>query len=122
VAVQATRGASIFALQIALAMSATIIATSSDEKLKTMVLLGTGYAINSSEAPTWSQKGREFTYGKSAYTVIDVGGQSILTESFNAVRLGGIISQKGSLPPKDDFGKVDAPLRTTQTQAWDSGG
>jgi NADPH:quinone reductase-like Zn-dependent oxidoreductase len=117
VVVQGTGGVSIFALQIAHAAGANVIATSSsDAKLKTAIFLGADYAINYSTTPQWSKVVREKTGGRGADNIIDVGGSSTIAESFKAIRFGGIISQIGALPARGEVEKVDASVRAIQTQ------
>ena len=117
VVVQGTGGVSIFALQIAHAAGADVIATSSsDSKLKTAMELGADHTINYSKTPKWSEEVRRITGGRGADNVIDVGGVSTVAESFKAIRYGGIISQIGALPAKGEFEKVDASMRAIQTQ------
>jgi len=115
--VQGTGGVSIFALQIAHAAGANVIATSSsDAKLKVAVSLGADHTINYSTNPQWSKQVREVTRGRGADNIIDVGGSSTIAESFKAIRFGGIISQIGALPAKGTVEKVDASVRAIQTQ------
>ena len=117
VVVQGTGGVSIFALQIAHAAGANVIATSSsDKKLKTAATLGADFTINYTKTPKWSQVVREVTQDRGADHIIDVGGSSTIAESFNAIRFGGIINQIGALPPKCEFEKIDVSVRAIQTQ------
>jgi NADPH:quinone reductase-like Zn-dependent oxidoreductase len=67
VLVLGTGGVSIFALQIAKAMGATVIATSSsDEKLKRVRALGADHTINYRHDPDWGARVREWTHGSFA--------------------------------------------------------
>lgn len=117
VVVQGTGGVSIFALQIAFAAGANVIATSSsDSKLKIAIQLGADHTINYSKTPKWSTEVRRLTAGRGADNIIDVGGASTVAESFKAIRFGGIISQIGALPAKGEFEKVDVSVRAIQTQ------
>jgi NADPH:quinone reductase-like Zn-dependent oxidoreductase len=117
VVVQGTGGVSIFALQIAHAAGANVIATSSsDAKLKTAISLGADHTINYYTTPQWSKIVRERTGGRGADNIIDVGGSSTIAESFKAIRFGGIISQIGALPARGEVEKVDASVRAIQTQ------
>jgi NADPH:quinone reductase-like Zn-dependent oxidoreductase len=117
VVVQGTGGVSIFALQIAHAAGASVIATSSsDAKLQTAISLGADHTINYSKNPKWSEQVRQITGGRGADHVIDVGGASTIAESFKAIRFGGVINQIGALPAKGEVEKVDASVRAIQTQ------
>lgn len=115
--VQGTGGVSIFALQIAHAAGASVIATSSsDAKLQTAIQLGADNTINYSTNPKWSEQVKQITGGRGADHVIDVGGASTIAESFKAIRFGGVINQIGALPAKGEVEKVDASVRAIQTQ------
>ena len=117
VVVQGTGGVSIFALQIAHAAGATVIATSSSDKnLEIAKSLGADHLINYSTTPQWSRPVREITKGRGADHIIDVGGQSTIAESFKAIKFGGVIDQIGMLPSKGEVEKVDASVRAIQTQ------
>jgi len=117
VVVQGTGGVSIFALQIAHAAGATVIATSSSSvKLTHAKALGADHLINYSTTPQWSVPVREITRGRGADHIIDVGGASTIAESFKAIKFGGVIDQIGMLPAKGEVERVDASVRAIQTQ------
>ncbi|WP_347302435.1 NAD(P)-dependent alcohol dehydrogenase [Croceibacterium sp. TMG7-5b_MA50] len=98
VLVLGTGGVSIWALQIARAMGATVIATSSsDEKLERARQLGAAHGINYRSQPEWGQQARDWTGGRGVDHVIEVGGPATLGQSLNAVRVGGHISMIGVL-------------------------
>lgn len=93
-----TGGVSIFALQIAKAMGATVIATSSsDEKIERLKALGADHTINYKSVPAWGKRVQELTGGRGVDHVIEVGGPGTLPESIDAVRIGGHISLIGVL-------------------------
>ena len=97
VLIQGTGGVSIFALQFAKAMGATVIATSSsDEKLGRLKGLGADHLINYKAEPEWGAKARELL-GRGVDHVVEVGGAGTLPESIHAVRVGGRISLIGVL-------------------------
>ncbi|WP_273210056.1 zinc-dependent alcohol dehydrogenase family protein [Marinobacter subterrani] len=97
-----TGGVSIFALQFAKMMGATVISTSSsDEKLERLTALGADHTINYKTTPAWGQKVRELTGGQGADHVIEVGGPGTLPESIDAVRIGGHISLIGVLTGRE---------------------
>ena len=98
VLVQGTGGVSIFALQFAKALGATVIATSSsDEKLVRARKLGADHTINYKQTPEWGKAARELTGGRGVDVVIEVGGENTLNQSFDAARVGGTIVVIGVL-------------------------
>jgi len=93
-----TGGVSIFALQLAKAMGATVIATSSsDEKLERVRALGADHTINYRQHEDWGVRARDWTGGCGVDHVIEVGGPGTLGQSIIAVRVGGHISLIGVL-------------------------
>jgi NADPH:quinone reductase-like Zn-dependent oxidoreductase len=93
-----TGGVSIYALQIARAMGATVIATSSSEaKLARLRDLGAAHTLNYREEPRWGERVRALTGGRGVDHVIEVGGPGTLPQSIRAVRNGGHISLIGVL-------------------------
>jgi len=93
-----TGGVSIFAVQFAKAMGASVISTSSsDEKLERLEGLGADHTINYTAEPEWGKRVLELTSGTGADHVIEVGGPGTLPQSINAVRIGGHISLIGVL-------------------------
>jgi NADPH:quinone reductase-like Zn-dependent oxidoreductase len=98
VLVLGTGGVSVFALQIAKAMGATVIATSSsDEKLVRARALGADHVVNYKAVPEWGEAVRALTGGRGVDHVIEVGGPATLPQSIAAVRLGGHIALIGVL-------------------------
>ena len=86
VLVLGTGGVSIFALQIARAMGATVIATSSsDEKLERLRTMGAAHGINYRQNQEWGDRVRELTGGTGVDHVVEVGGPGTLTQSIKAV-------------------------------------
>ncbi len=97
VLVQGSGGVSIFALQFAKAMGATVIATSSsDEKLARLKAMGADHLINYKSNPNWGQEAAKLTGGGVDH-VVEIGGAGTLPESIAAVRIGGHISLIGVL-------------------------
>lgn len=93
-----TGGVSIIALQIAKAMGARVIVTSSsDEKLERARALGADAVVNYRTTPQWSNAVREFTNGRGVDHVVELGGPGTLAQSIDAVRVGGHISLIGVL-------------------------
>ncbi|MFQ3595742.1 MAG: NAD(P)-dependent alcohol dehydrogenase [Sphingomonadaceae bacterium] len=97
VLVQGTGGVSIFALQFAKAMGATVIATSSsDAKLERLKALGADHLINYRAVPDWGRKAAELAGGGVDH-VVEIGGAGTLPESITAARIGGHIALIGVL-------------------------
>ncbi len=98
VVVQGTGGVSLFALQLAKAFGAKVIATSGDdEKLARALIAGADHGIHYKHTPRWSKTVREVTEGRGADLVVEVGGAGTLTESIGAVRASGRIALVGAL-------------------------
>ncbi len=98
VLVQGTGGVSLFALQLAVALGARVIVTSSsDAKLETAKKLGSWRQINYREDPDWGRTAGELTGGEGVDHVVEVGGAGTLAQSLRAVKIGGSISVIGVL-------------------------
>ncbi|MDD2795877.1 NAD(P)-dependent alcohol dehydrogenase [Acidocella sp.] len=98
VLIQGTGGVSIFALQLAKAFGATVIATSSSAaKLDRLKALGADHLINYREQPEWGAAAREITGGRGVDIVVEIGGAGTLPQSIQSVRLGGHIALIGVL-------------------------
>jgi len=96
--VQGTGGVSVFAVQIASAFGAKVIATSSkDENLARVKALGAWEGINYTKRPDWENVALELTDGKGVDQLLDVVGGDGLNRSVAATRVGGHISQIGFL-------------------------
>jgi NADPH:quinone reductase-like Zn-dependent oxidoreductase len=108
VLVQGTGGVSLFALQFAKAMGATVIATSSsDEKLERLKALGADQVINYRSEPNWGGLARKLTDGRGVDHVVDVGGPATLPQAFSACRVGASVAMVGLLTGHE------GPLPTT---------
>ncbi len=93
-----TGGVSVFALQVAKAMGATVIVTSSsDEKLEKARALGADHLINYRRTERWGEQVVSLTSGRGADHVIEVGGSGTLPQSIAATRIGGHIALIGVL-------------------------
>jgi NADPH:quinone reductase-like Zn-dependent oxidoreductase len=93
-----TGGVSMFALQFAKSMGATVIVTSSsDAKLERVRALGADHTINYKQVPEWGAAVRGVTGGLGADHVIELGGPGSLAQSIIAARTGGHISLIGTL-------------------------
>lgn len=98
VLVLGTGGVSIFALQFAKMMGATVIATSSsDQKLERLRALGANHTINYKTEPEWGVAVRRWTQGRGVDHVVEIGGPGTLPQSIAAVRIGGHVSLIGTL-------------------------
>ncbi len=111
-----TGGVSIFGLQLAKAMGArTIVTSSSDEKLATARSLGADVTINYRSTPRWSSAVIEATAGRGVDHVLEVGGPGTLEQSLLATRPGGTISLIGLLDPGQTQPSVLPALLNAQT-------
>jgi NADPH:quinone reductase-like Zn-dependent oxidoreductase len=100
VLVQGTGGVSIFALQLAKAMGATVIATSSsDAKLERLRGLGADHLLNYRTTPDWGKAAARLVGGVDH--VVEVGGAGTLAQSIAAVRNGGHIALIGALTGRE---------------------
>lgn len=92
-------GVSVFALQLAKALGATVIATtSSAAKAEILTALGADQVVNYSEIPNWGQHiKRNLTGRVGVDCVVEVGGPATINESLHAVRWGGEVVLIGFL-------------------------
>ena len=98
VLIQGSGGVSVFALQLAKAAGARVIATSSsDEKLERLKSLGADELINYKEVPAWGLKTLELTGGVGVDSVVEIGGAGTLDQSMMATRVGGHVALIGVL-------------------------
>lgn len=98
VLLQGTGGVSILGLQIAVALGAKpVITSSSDEKLARARQLGAVAGINYKTQPEWEKGVREATGGAGVQQVLEVGGKQTLPHSLASVGFGGHIALIGGL-------------------------
>ena len=98
VLVQGTGGVSIFALQIARAVGASVVATtSSDGKIDRLRALGADHIVNYVAEPQWGRAVRKLAGGRGVDRVVEVGGPGTIGQSLRAVALGGEIASIGFL-------------------------
>ncbi|TFL05182.1 hypothetical protein BDV98DRAFT_610783 [Pterulicium gracile] len=100
VLVLGTGGVSLFALQIAVASGAVVIATSSsNEKPKfASKWAQPRYLINYTKTtPNWDEEVLRITNGRGVDHVIEVGGSGTLIKSVNSIRIGGSVDVMGFL-------------------------
>jgi len=120
VVVQGTGGVSLYALTLAKALGAQVIATSSsDAKLERCRRLGADETVNYATSPEWSRRVLEITGRRGADHILDVGGQQTLPQSLKAVRLGGAISVIGVLTGAE---AAEVPVRTVMSKNLRIGG
>lgn len=98
VVLQGTGGVSLFGLQIAHALGArTIVTSSSDAKLGRVRSLGATETVNYARMPAWEKEVLSLTGGKGADHILEVVGGKSLAQSLIAVRPGGRITVIGIL-------------------------
>ena len=98
VMIQGTGGVSIFALQFAKMVGATVIGTSSsDEKLERAKAMGLDAGLNYRQSPDWAKWVLKETGDRGADLIVEVGGAGTFTQSLQAVRFGGTVAQIGVL-------------------------
>ncbi|MBI5175398.1 MAG: NAD(P)-dependent alcohol dehydrogenase [Candidatus Melainabacteria bacterium] len=91
-------GVSIFALQLAKAAGARVIATSgANDKLNRLKELGADTLINYKEHPNWDELVLEATGGRGVDHIVEVGGAGTLERSMKAARMNGHVSVIGVL-------------------------
>jgi NADPH:quinone reductase-like Zn-dependent oxidoreductase len=107
VLIQGTGGVSLFGLQIASALGAeVIVSSSSDEKLERAHALGAKHTINYARTPDWEQEVLAITQQQGVDHILEVVGGKNLVRSITALKPGGQISVIGIL---DGF-QADIPL------------
>lgn len=98
VLVQGTGGVSIFALQLAKAAGAKVVATSqSAEKRERARKLGADHTIDYKATPKWGAAAHEWTGGAGVDVVVEVGGPGTFDQSMAALRYAGTMSILGVL-------------------------
>ncbi len=97
VLVQGTGGVSIFALQLARALGASVIATtSSAAKAERLKAMGAAHVVNYADEAEWGKRVRALS-GRGVDRVVEVGGPGTIAQSLRAVALGGEIASIGFL-------------------------
>jgi NADPH:quinone reductase-like Zn-dependent oxidoreductase len=93
-----TGGVSVFALQFAVAMGATVIITSSSEqKLVRARQMGAAHGINYRGTPDWEKEVWRITGKRGVDHVIEVGGPGTLEKSLSSVAAEGQVALIGVL-------------------------
>lgn len=112
-----TGGVSIFALQIAKAFGARVIATSSsDEKIEKLKALGADETINYRERADWDVAVLELTDKRGVDHVVEVGGAGTLAKSVAATRIAGHVAMIGALAGGGEFNPVAAFMKAIRLQ------
>jgi NADPH:quinone reductase-like Zn-dependent oxidoreductase len=98
VLIQGTGGVASFAIVIAKAMGARVIAlTSRESKAEELKRLGADEVLVRSYTEDWSSEVLKITEGRGVDIVVEVGGAKSLNQSIKAVCYGGVISLIGVL-------------------------
>jgi NADPH:quinone reductase-like Zn-dependent oxidoreductase len=91
-------GVSLFALQLAKAAGARVVATtSSEEKAAKLKALGADEVINYVTQPDWHLAVRELTGGQGVDHVVEVGGAGTAEKSIRSARMEGEVAMIGSV-------------------------
>jgi NADPH:quinone reductase-like Zn-dependent oxidoreductase len=107
-----TGGVSLFAVQLAAAMGARVIATTgNDARADVLRDLGADVVLNYRDTPGWPAKVRAATGGRGADLVVEVAGT--LADSMAAVALGGEIAVVGFVGGRPDAGVDPYTVFTT---------
>lgn len=102
-----TGGVSMFGLQFARMHGArALITSSSDAKLDLARQMGADATVNYVATPDWPAAVREFTGGRGADVVLEVGGAGTFDQSVSALRIGGRVCVIGVLAG------ITAPINT----------
>ena len=108
VLVEGTGGVALFALQLAKAAGAEVVAlTSTAEKAAMLKKLGADHVVNYRETPEWGAAVKQATGGHGADIIVETTG-STLGQSFTAVAFGGFIGVIGFV------GGAEVPLNVLQ--------
>jgi NADPH:quinone reductase-like Zn-dependent oxidoreductase len=117
VLLQGTGGVSIFALQLAHALGARVLITSShDDKLKRALALGAAAGVNYKATADWDKWARDQTQGTGVDIVVEVGGAGTLERSARAVRHGGYIALIGVLAGGTAFNPIGLLMKAIRLQ------
>ena len=111
-------GVSIFALQLAKALGARVVSTtSSTSKAQLLGDLGADATVDYRQHPQWSEQVRDVTGGRGVDRVVEVGGPATLQQSLRAVAVGGEVALIGWLSsdnPGIDYFALKNSMATTR--------
>ncbi|VTR94449.1 nadph:quinone oxidoreductase : Alcohol dehydrogenase zinc-binding domain protein OS=Pedosphaera parvula (strain Ellin514) GN=Cflav_PD5359 PE=4 SV=1: ADH_N: ADH_zinc_N [Gemmata massiliana] len=117
VLLQGTGGVSIFALQLAHALGArALITSSSDEKLARAAALGATAGVNYRTNADWDKWARQQTGGVGVDVVVEVGGAGTLEHSVKAVKTGGHVALIGVLSGMGAFNPLPILMKAVRLQ------
>ena len=89
-------GVSLFAIQLAHAAGARVIATTSDDAKSSLLRrLGAAAVVNYRSRQDWAEDVLALTGGRGVDLAIDIGGAASLGESIRATAMGGTVSVVG---------------------------
>ncbi|HEY8955720.1 NAD(P)-dependent alcohol dehydrogenase [Chitinophaga sp.] len=113
---QGTGGVSLFAMQIALAAGAKVIATSSHpDKLKKLKDLGAHEVIDYKKYPDWHEEVKRITAGEGVHATLDIAGAATIVNSVKSVGFNGFVGLVGFIAgaqlPLDLFTVVGSYIR-----------
>ncbi|MBW6399286.1 NAD(P)-dependent alcohol dehydrogenase [Roseomonas sp. HJA6] len=95
-------GVSVFALQLAKAVGARVISTtSSAAKAERLRALGADVVIDYTTTPEWGDVVRDLSGSRGVDRVVEVGGPGTLAQSLRACAIGGEIALVGFLTEQD---------------------
>ncbi|MBV8325322.1 NAD(P)-dependent alcohol dehydrogenase [Chryseobacterium sp.] len=93
---QGTGGVSIFALQLAKAAGAKVIATTSTEqKAQKLLQLGADAVVNYIQYPDWHQEVLRLNDGKGVDITLDIAGTKTIEQSLLALKENGFLATAG---------------------------
>src|ERR1700681_2443609 len=99
---QGSGGVSLFAVQLAKALGARVIATTSSPKNAARLReLGADEVIDYRASPEWGDQVRALTGGRGVDRIVEIGGPGTLAQSTKAVAYGGQVSLVGALTGMD---------------------
>lgn len=102
VVIEGTGGVAIFALQFAKMAGACVsVLSSSDAKLSRAQAMGADHLVNYKSTLNWSQAVLEYTQGRGADLVIELGGAQTLGQALKAIRVDGLVAVIGVLSGRD---------------------
>lgn len=117
VLLQGSGGVSLFGLQFAKALGASVFITSgSDEKLSRALALGADAGTNYRTNPDWDKWTRQQSGGAGADVVLEVGGAGTLERSVRAVRTGGHVALIGVLAGGTAFNPIQVLMKAVRVQ------
>jgi NADPH:quinone reductase-like Zn-dependent oxidoreductase len=116
VAVLGTGGASVFAIQLAKARGARVVATSSSAaKLARARAIGADHGIDYRATPDWDRAVLEWSDGRGVDLVLETAGAQTIARSLDAVRHGGTVFTigfvSGSQAPVDLMRIIEKSIR-----------